>query len=98
MDSQKKLTLAWTVAGILAVLLVISLFFLMNQPKDLDTVLQEGKEDVTAQRDQVAEACNGSDAQSKARCQDELQELADILRDFSKDIDKATSTAAQNAQ
>ncbi len=98
MDSKKKLTLAWTVAGILAVLLAIALFFLMNQPKDLDTVLQEGKEDVTAQRDRVAEACNGDDAKSQAKCQDELQELSDILRDFSKDIDKATSTAAEKAQ
>lgn len=98
MDSKTKLTLAWTIAGILAVLLAITLFFLVNQPKDLDQVLQEGKEDITAKRDEVAKACNGSDAASKAKCQDELRELSDILRDFSKDIDKATTTAAEKAQ
>jgi len=92
MDSKKKLTLAWTVAGILAVLLAITLFFLMNPERNLGTVLQEGKEDVSAQRDRVEEACNGTDTQSKARCQDELNELSDILRDFSRDINRATST------
>ena len=93
MDLKKKLTLAWTVAGILAVLLVISLFFLMNREKDLGTVLQEGKEDVSAQRDRVAEACNGTDEESAKDCNEELDELADILREFSRDIEKATSTA-----
>jgi len=93
MDTKKQLTLAWTVAGILAVLLVIALFFLMNPKKDLGTVLQEGKEDITEQRDRIAETCSGTDADSKADCADELEELADILRDFSKEIDKATSTA-----
>lgn len=89
MDSKKKLTLAWTVAGILAVLLVISLFFLMNQEKDLGTVLQEGKEEVTAQRDRVAEACDGTDPDA---CNRELEDLSNILKEFSKDITKATSS------
>jgi hypothetical protein len=95
MDSKKKLTLAWTVAGILAVLLVIALFFLANQPKDLTSVLEEGREDLTEQRDRIAESCNGTDAASKEECQDRLEELSDILREFSRDIDKATSSAAQ---
>jgi len=90
MDSKNKLTLAWTVAGILAALLAITLFFLMNPEKSLDTVLQEGKADVTEQRDVVAEACDGTD---KSACDRELEELADILKEFSVNIDKATSSA-----
>lgn len=93
MDTKKKLTLAWTVAGILAVLLIIALYFVMNPKKDLDTVLQEGKEDITEQRDRITEVCDGPEA-NEGDCQNELDELADILRDFSKDIDKATSTEA----
>lgn len=89
MDSKKKLTLAWTVAGILAVLLVIALFFLMNPERSLDQVLQDGKEDVTTQRERVSEACDGT---SQAKCNRELEDLANILRDFSRDINKATST------
>ena len=89
MDSKKQLTLAWTVAGILAVLLAISLFFLMNPERTLDTVLQEGKEDITTQRERVAEACDGS---SPAECNQELEDLSTILREFSEDISRATST------
>ena len=97
MDLKKKLTLAWTVAGILAVLLAVSLFFLMNPEKSLNTVLEEGKQDVTEQRADVAAACEG-DSADKAKCDAELDELAQILREFSRDIDKATTTAAENAQ
>jgi hypothetical protein len=94
MDTKKQLTIAWTVAGILAVLLIISLYFVMNPKKDLGTVLQEGKEDISAQRDRIAESCNGTDEQSREDCQKELDELADILRDFSNDIRRATTTPA----
>jgi len=93
METKKQLTIAWTVAGILAVLLLIALYFVMNPEKSLDTVLQEGKEDISAQRDRIEESCSGTDAASQEKCQDDLDELADILRDFSKDIEKASSTA-----
>ncbi len=92
MDMQKKLTLAWTIAGILAVLLVISVYFVMNPKKDLATVLQEGKEDISAQRDQIRLNCSGTDGTSKAKCQADLDELTEILKEFSKDIKKASST------
>lgn len=93
MNTKNKLTLAWTVAGILAILLIIALYFVMNPKKGLETVLQEGKEDITQQRGRIAEACEGTNADQND-CKNELDELADILRDFSRDIDKATSTAA----
>lgn len=93
MDTKKQLTIAWVIAGILAVGLIIALVALMNQKKDLGTVLQEGREDLTEQRDRIAEACQSEDAASQRRCQNELDELSDILRDFSRDIDRATSTA-----
>jgi len=93
MDTKKQLTLAWTVAGILAVLLVIALFFLMGERNDLGSVLEEGREDITAQRDEIREACNSTDEASRARCNESLEELADILREFSLEIERATSTA-----
>ncbi|KND46995.1 MAG: hypothetical protein AB199_01005 [Parcubacteria bacterium C7867-004] len=92
MDTKKQLTLAWTVAGILAVLLVISVYFIMNPKRDLDTVLQDGKEEIAAQRDEIRKNCANTDDLSKKRCQKDLDELADILKDFSKDITKASST------
>lgn len=93
MDTKKKLTLAWAVAGILAIALIVALVALMNQEKDLATVLEEGREDITEQRDRIADACEGPDAESQERCQNELEELSDILRDFSRDLDRASSTA-----
>lgn len=96
MTQKNKLTLAWTVAGILAVLLIIALYFVMNPQKDLQTVLQDGKEDITEQRDRIAEVCEGSEA-NQNDCQDELDDLADILRDFSRNIDKATTSATVSA-
>ncbi|MBU1293103.1 hypothetical protein KJ819_03520 [Patescibacteria group bacterium] len=95
MNTKKQLTLAWSVAGILAVLLIIALFVIMNPKKDLGTVLQEGKEDITAQRARIAEVCSGPNAGSKSDCQDELEVLSQLLRDFSNDINSATSSAAQ---
>ena len=92
MDTKKQLTLAWTVAGILAVLLIIAVYFAMNPKKDLATVLQEGKEDISVQRDQIAMHCSGTDDASKKACQEDLDELTDILKEFSKDIKKASST------
>ncbi len=94
MDTKKQLTIAWTVAGILAVLLLISLYFVMNPKKDLGTVLQNGKEDISEQRNRIRESCNGTDTKSREECQRDLDELTNILRDFSKDIRRATSTPA----
>lgn len=96
MTQKNKLTLAWTVAGILAVLLIIALYFVANPRKDLQTVLEEGKEDITEQRDRIREVCEGT-AANQNDCQDELDDLAEILRDFSRDIDKATTSAAVSA-
>lgn len=93
MDTKKQLTIAWVIAGILAIGLIVALVALMNQQKDLGTVLEEGREDLTEQRVRIAEACENEDVASQARCQDALDELSDILTDFSRDIDRATSTA-----
>jgi len=93
MNTKKQLTIAWTVAGILAILFLVALYFAMNPQKSLGTVLQEGREDISEQRDRIKESCEGTDAASQADCQDELDELADILREFSRDIERATSTA-----
>lgn len=93
MDTKQQLTLAWTLAGILAVGLIIALVALFNQPRDLGTVLEEGHDDLTQQRDRIADACESQDQASQERCQEALDELSDILRDFSRDIDRATSSA-----
>ncbi len=88
MDKKEART-AWIIAGILAVLLVIAVVFWMNAKKDLDTVLSEGKEDITVLRDRIAVDCKGTDQASKDRCSDNLDKLSNVLKEFSKDVEKA---------
>lgn len=92
MNTKKQLTLAWTIAAILAVLLVIAVYFVMYPKKDLGTVLQEGRNDIVDQRERVRQSCSGTDAESKRLCDEELTNMIDILQQFSKDIKRATST------
>lgn len=88
MDTKEART-AWIIAGILAVLLVIAVMLWMNAQKDLDAVLQEGKEDITVIRDRIATDCYATDAASKDRCMDHLDDLEEVLREFSDDVEEA---------
>jgi len=92
MDRKESRT-AWIIAGVLAVLLVIAVVFWMNTQKDLDTVLQEGQEDITVIRDRIAVDCRATDTASQERCADHLEDLADILEEFSEDVEEANEQA-----
>jgi hypothetical protein len=95
MDTKKKLSVSYAVIGVLAVALIVSLFFNFHEPATLGSVLENGKQDITAQRDKIREDCSSTDAAVRKQCGDDLQELADILREFSKDLDKATTTPSR---
>ncbi len=92
MDHKKSAQTAWTVAAVLAVLLIIALGFWWNAKHDLAKVLESGKQDITAQRDKIRADCALTDAASKAQCGQDLQDLADILREFSTNVAHATTT------
>lgn len=92
MDTKESRT-AWIIAGVLAVLLVIAVVFWMNTQKDLDAVLTEGREDITVVRDRIAVDCRATDTASQERCQDHLEDLADILEEFSEDVEEANDQA-----
>lgn len=94
MDTKEART-AWIVAGVLAILLVIAVVLWVNAKRDLDAVLTEGREDITQVRDRIAVDCRASDTASQERCQDHLEDLADILREFSEDIENAPQTGTQ---
>jgi len=90
----------WKVAtGALVVLVVILLAMMWaqwsKQEHSLDNVLQEGKEDVVEARAAIEMKCRGPQA-DEDDCQDALKDLADILKEFSKDVNAAsTSGTAQ---
>lgn len=93
MESTAK---GWKMATGLLVLVVIVLLFMMWQQWDkeqhnLGFVLQEGKENVTMARDDVQAKCEGPQA-NQADCKAALDGLASILKEFSKDVNAATSS------
>ncbi len=92
MTTKHQLILAWTVAAILAVLLIIALYFVFNPQKDLGTVLEQGTGAVAAQRIKMKTDCQGTDAASKTRCAQDMQDLSTTLQELSNDI-KSASTA-----
>lgn len=93
MDTNKKLKTAWAIAGVLAIILIVVTFLWIRAQNDLDRVLDNGRTDIEAARDRIDAACEGPDASSNAACRDALDDLADILKDFSDNIEDATSTA-----
>lgn len=89
MDREQNRT-AWIIAGLLAVLLIVAVFMWMNTREDLEAVLMQGNVEITNIRDKVARDCaEGTDT---ARCQDALAELEDILLEFRRDVQEATTT------
>jgi uncharacterized membrane-anchored protein YhcB (DUF1043 family) len=90
--------MAWTVAGVLAIVVVILLgalafYWHQNQPKDLSQVLQNGKTDITQVRNQISIDCKATDADGKKHCADDLQTLSDTLHEFSTNVANSTTTA-----
>jgi tryptophanyl-tRNA synthetase len=95
MNQNEKKT-AWIVSGILLVLLVIVLYLWVSTKADLNTVLENGKISIKAEQAQIAEDCQGAKA-DKAACKQDLADLSDILKQFSANVQEAstsTSTAA----
>jgi hypothetical protein len=92
---EKNTHTGWIVAGVLAVVVVALGGILWNaaqtREKDLDEVLTEGYEDIAKVRAEVQIKCEGP-ARNDAECERALDELANILRDFGKDLNEATTT------
>ena len=96
MNNQDAKT-AWGIAGVLAIIVVILLGVMAyrwydEQPKDYGQVLQEGSEDITVIRDRIRMHCTATDEDSRARCADDLEDLGDILSEFSEDVANSTTT------
>lgn len=87
----------WIVSGVLAIILVILLGLLLKQQYDLehnlDYVLDRGGDKITAVRAEITETCTGESPLEQDRCQDSLERLSDILREFSDDLEYFTPTS-----
>lgn len=81
---DKKLRTAWTVAGILAILLII-MTVMWGRASGTFTL---GAEDLSDQRNKVAEACKSADDLQSPACKDALDALARLLGRFDKKLER----------
>ncbi len=90
---NEKNNTGWIVAGVLAVIVVVLMGLMWNASRtpDLDTVLNEGYEDIATIRAKMQIKCEGP-ARNDAECEAALEELADILREFGEDLSAASTT------
>ncbi len=82
--------LAWWIAGILLVLLIIVGYLWLSKP-DLNTVLQNGHASIAAERDQIQADCQGPNM-NKDACNQDLSDLASILQEFRANVNAAATT------
>ncbi len=75
MKTKTQLTFAWSLVVVLAILLAITGFFLMKA--------DSSDQNISEKRDAIREHCSQSDAESRSACARDLQDLSDILREFS---------------
>jgi hypothetical protein len=91
MDTRES-NLAWWIAGILLVLLIIVGYLWLSSRQSLPTVLENGKTAIAAERDQIAADCQGQNMNQEA-CKRDLADLSSILAEFSANIEAASSSA-----
>lgn len=72
--------LPWVITSILAALLIIVTFLWLNAVSRLDNG------NLTVQRDLIREYCGKDDADSRARCQEEIEDMTTMLEKFSRDL------------
>jgi len=91
MDTRES-KIAWSVAGVLAVLLGVVAYLWYTTHLELADVLAAGREDIAAQQAQIREKCGKNDMASRAECHEALQSLASILVEFKDRLAVATTT------
>lgn len=72
--------LPWVLTAVLASLLIIVTFLWLNAVSRLDNG------NLTVQRDLIREYCGKDDADSRARCQEEIEDMTTMLEKFSRDL------------
>ena len=84
-------SVSWMIAVVLFIALIIVGYLWINTRRDLANVLAENRGDIMTQRDEIAAKCIGANADREA-CDEALDELADILREFSAELSVAATT------
>lgn len=92
MDTRES-NIAWWIAGILLVLLIIVGYLWLSERASLPAVLDNGHASIAAERDQITKDCQGPDM-NKTACNQDLSDLASILQEFSANVQQASTTTS----
>lgn len=79
--------LPWIIVAVLAGLLIIVTALWVDA--------LSGGGNISAQRDVIREACAATDEDSRARCQEELADLENMLRDFAAHLEDRPQAEVQ---
>lgn len=94
---QQKLNTARVIIGFLVAALIICAVVIWNNNQTIAKLEAPGKQNISAQADVIRTDCSASDADSQARCADDLQQLSDLLAKFSKTMHSGTTTPVSGA-
>ncbi len=83
---DKKLKTARLAGWIFGTLFVVAVGVILYQHAKLAELESPLNRNLSAQQDIIREDCSAKDAESQARCADDLQKLADLLAQFSKSV------------
>lgn len=79
---EKKLLTTQILAGILLVVLLVSVWFNLKLQRDLKTA--ETNQSLSVARDQIRLDCQGTTPEARALCVKDLQDLSDTLSTYMK--------------
>lgn len=95
---QQKLMGTRMLAGILGLFLIIALFVIWNDHQTIQKLEAPAKQNITMQRDVIREDCADTTPAGQERCADDLQQLSDLLSEFSKGLPKNTGVQTTGGQ
>lgn len=90
MDTRES-NIAWWISGVLLILLIIVGYLWLSSKQDLSTVLANGHDAISAEREQIQKDCVD---QNSLACKQDLSDLESILQEFSDNLRQATVTAS----
>lgn len=88
---------AWAVAAVLGIVVIILLAIMAKghyeRENDPDFVLDRGGSQIAEVRKEIAEKCAGENPYEQKDCQDTLDELSDILTEFTEDLHRINAAS-----
>lgn len=83
---EQKLSQARILLGILVVLLIIAVAIIWYDTSTISALKKGNAQNITTTADTIRADCSSTDPATHAKCGDDLQQLSDLLAQFSKTL------------